>query len=405
MLKSYERLKIAVFCPALYAEGGVPYETRSLMAALQHQGCEVLSIARAQEERKQFRDRKQIIENFERSDDELTCDRRLYHNIFVSMPGIIRGIKSFAPDICFVIGARMPEIAFFSFCMKFAGLKYIVFAHGLYSAELLAHKWGGGRKTPFIRMLESCYLSFVDLPYMRNGVGTRALSRSEQSSLQALGGRNVFIVPDGIDKSWIRRSEGERVFNSSKPIRLLYLGRLDEYQKGLDIVLAAFNLEQLSTKFEVIIAGPGHERYLALAKQKVHEWLPPCIKILGPAFGKEKDRLIEWADFFLHTSRYEGMAKAPREALGAGVPLIASFQSNFGDWVRDFCMGIAVNANAESVSAALLELQFLSPSMYSQMRKNALEFARKYSWDTVAQETIDQIQLLRAAVSVANGSQ
>jgi glycosyltransferase involved in cell wall biosynthesis len=110
------------------------------------------------------------------------------------------------------------------------------------------------------------------------------------------------------------------------------------------------------------------------------------VTVLGSVDPERRRGLMAEADFFVHPSRWEVMARSAREALAAGLPLIATRESNFGDWVAQFEMGIVAAANTEGVASALVAAMDTSAGQRSKMRQNAATFADTHGWSHLAEE-------------------
>jgi glycosyltransferase involved in cell wall biosynthesis len=183
------------------------------------------------------------------------------------------------------------------------------------------------------------------------------------------------VHPYGIDPE--RRSTTDRLDHVT---RFLFVGRLDVYQKGLDLLVEAFrSVIGHSKRAELIIAGPGDPTPLRVGDLN-------GVTVLGPVEPERRRNLMAQADFFVHPSRWEVMARSAREAVAAGLPLIATRESNFGDWVAEFEMGIVAAATTEGVVSALVAAMDTSAGQRSKMRQNAASFADTHGWSHLAGE-------------------
>lgn len=96
-------------------------------------------------------------------------------------------------------------------------------------------------------------------PYLekiRGGIAVSEMARRWQ--VEQLGGDPV-LIPNGVDTSVYarERARAEHKENDSE-IEIVFLGRLDEPRKGLDILLEALTL--LPEKVRVTVMGGGHPR-------------------------------------------------------------------------------------------------------------------------------------------------
>jgi glycosyltransferase involved in cell wall biosynthesis len=105
---------------------------------------------------------------------------------------------------------------------------------------------------------------------------------------------------------------------------VLYVGRMDARQKGLDVLIDAFASvvrENPGARLRLVGRGPDtdalHARAAALG-------IAGAVDFLGPVSDAERDALMAGAAMQVLPSRFEGFGIAAAEALAAGVPLIVS---------------------------------------------------------------------------------
>lgn len=114
----------------------------------------------------------------------------------------------------------------------------------------------------------------------------------------------------------------------TRPLALLYAGRLDEGQKRLgDLPPLLDALDRLGVPFQLRIAGSGSAESMlqqrlaariASGEVRCHGWV---------SHDHLYQSLYPQADVFLHFAGWEGMTIAPREAMAHGVvPVISRFQ-------------------------------------------------------------------------------
>ncbi|WP_228980357.1 glycosyltransferase family 4 protein, partial [Streptomyces sp. DH12] len=135
----------------------------------------------------------------------------------------------------------------------------------------------------------------------------------------------VTSVPNGVDRAAFRaRPPGARTPSGSGGGRdhLLYLGRLDAAQKGLDLLLRAYAeaAPHVTTDLRIAGDGPDEPALRALADRlgiahRVH-WL-------GRVEGAARFDLLAGARLVCMPSRYETFGMVAAEALATGTPVLA----------------------------------------------------------------------------------
>jgi phosphatidylinositol alpha-mannosyltransferase len=213
-----------------------------------------------------------------------------------------------------------------------------------------------------------------------------AVSESARNVVVQHLGRDAVVIPNGIqfdDFACLRQMRGDHP-------RLIFLGRLDEPRKGLDVLLAAAPLiMKTRPDLEVIVAGQGNRP------------LPEWCRTLGMISLEAKIALLGSADVFVapHLAR-ESFGIVLLEAMASGVPIVASELPSFLDVLGSpqdegrlgevFTAGDA-GGLADSVLRVLEQ-----PNPRRTVR--AQEAARRYDWSAVGATVV---AVYRAALSAA----
>ena len=141
-------------------------------------------------------------------------------------------------------------------------------------------------------------------------------------------------------------------------------GRL-AYQKGYDILLSA--LDVFSRKvpeaetWGIVIIGEGPEREKL---QKIIRNVPENIIVKLPGFRSDAARVTGAFDLFVMPSRYEGFGLTLAEAMGHGVPVLASDVDSLPELISDYPQGRAISfrgGNFFMIADAMTEMSALPP--------------------------------------------
>lgn len=216
--------------------------------------------------------------------------------------------------------------------------------------------------------------------------------------------QHVVALPNGIDCC---RPAGLRVERSrpGQPLRLLYIGRIAR-EKGLYEALQGMRLAaDYGFDSRIIIAGQGEDdtrlrRYaeaLGLAR-KVH--------FVGAVFGEAKRALLAGADVALLPSYAEGLPYALLEAMGAGVPVVATPVGAIPDVMSHGIHGYLVPPRDGKAIAEALTLLAADRSRLRLMgRACRLRVAAAYSITRVARELAQHYGELCGAPAPARAAQ
>ena len=222
-----------------------------------------------------------------------------------------------------------------------------------------------------------------------------AVSESARSVVVQHLGRDAVVIPNGIrfDDFAQRRPNTQHGAGSPQPAkqpRLIFIGRLDEPRKGLDVLLAAVPLiKEARPNLQVIVAGQGNRP------------LPPGCSNLGTISEETKIALLGSADVFVAPQlARESFGIVLLEAMASGVQVVASDLASFVDLLgapQDEQRLGEVFAVGDHRALARAVLQVLDrPDTLRAAR--AQQAARSYDWSRVGTTVL---AVYRAALSAA----
>ena len=173
-----------------------------------------------------------------------------------------------------------------------------------------------------------------------------------------------------------------------------FVGRLDVYTKGLDLLLAAFREFQKShpaASLWIIGDGPGRE-WMTKYIQGNHL---QNVVLWGKKFGLEKDTLLRQMHVFAHPSRNEGLPNAVLEAAALGVPSVVTAATNVARIVGEYQAGIAVkNESVEHLHQAFISMyRHYASGSAPALSANAYQMVQSaFSWKNLVHQ-YDQLYL------------
>lgn len=218
------------------------------------------------------------------------------------------------------------------------------------------------------------------------------VSRDLESKLRALcpqARRKIRVLSMGFtvtdERSAIRCSESLKEESRSRAKRVLFLGRLTDV-KGAGVLLEAAGLlfaAQPEFKFEVTIAGEGPEEGSLL---EIARGLQADVKFAGQVSAEERDRLLLTSDCLvipsleLANGRTEGLPVVCLEAMGAGLPIIASRVGGLAEVITDGENGILFESgDCHSLAKKLSDL-LSDEQLQRELAQNALATSKQYCW-------------------------
>ena len=111
--------------------------------------------------------------------------------------------------------------------------------------------------------------------------------------------------------------------------------------------------------------------------------LEEIIKVNGPVFDEQKKQILKQSDFFIHTSRFEGLPMSVLDALSFGVPCLVTDGSNMRNKIDEFEAGWGSETSVEGVAKAFDSLISDLPKM-NEKSINARKLAKEYSWEKIS---------------------
>ena len=302
--------------------------------------------------------------------------------------GDLRRIVAERPfDVAHIHGLLRVEHSLWAREMNRAGIPYVVTPRNIFNPYTMQKRAGSKRDIPGWRLAKMAYLRLFDSSVMSNATAVHVLSPYEANLAAQYGARRLFIHPYGIDPPPQPRETESRT-SIEGPVRFLFLGRLDVFQKGLDLIADAFSRMDAEENFIVKVAGPPAKGSAEFLRDITAVVPPNALEMCGRLDGEPKEAAFAEAHYLLHPSRWEVMARTAREALARGVPIIASEESNLGHWARTEHLGFDVDLSSGSLEAALRRA-ISGRGEHAMMAQNAQAFAKDHSWDHLATALVE----------------
>ena len=185
----------------------------------------------------------------------------------------------------------------------------------------------------------------------------------------------IFVVNHGVDKRYLSKIKNGKEKNK---FVIGYVGAL-RTRKNPEFFINAF--KKLNNNYELQIWGKlGYERdrLIRLTSNLKN------IKFKGFAPEDKKVEIYDSFDVFVFPSLYEGFGIPIIEAQARGLPVIIYKYGMIPKEVRKYCF------EAESPEHMAQIIEELKENGYNEKeRKKAMEYARSFTWERTAKETLD----------------
>jgi len=240
-----------------------------------------------------------------------------------------------------------------------------------YASNLFAREMSRKYKLPFF-LVEKIGCKFYD--------AFVALAESTKDKLSKINRKaEIAVIPRGIDQGFFHK------YNPC-PQYLLYIGRIDIDQKGLDLLLRAF--AKISFKFpktDLVIAGSGKKvDFRKLEKITFKNKIRDKVLFVGNIRGEDKQKLINAAYAVCIPSRYETFGNTALEAAAAGKPAVIFDIPGFC-WTNNEAV-LKIKPFSVSEYSLALEKIINSPDLRKEVFTKAQAFAKNFCWDEIAKK-------------------
>jgi len=189
--------------------------------------------------------------------------------------------------------------------------------------------------------------------------------------------KHIAIISNGISSELLNMPPDESDY-------ILYLGRIDIYGKGLDILLDAYGKFLKSfPQVRLVIAGDGmdRERFEAML-MKLPEDMRKNIEMPGWVSGDKKRDVLNKALFVVLPSRHECQPIVALEAMGSGKAVIVSEIPEFNFITEHQALVSFKPGDAASLAQSMKNL--VSNSERKEMGQRGRHWVKDFTWDKIA---------------------
>ena len=242
-------------------------------------------------------------------------------------------------------------------------------------AILDAYKWSGTRNRELKRIWEIICNSFI----RQHTVTLHVTSEEEKlASLARIPRADAVIIPNGVDtlsnlpkRKWLPKGR----------LRIIFLGRLSP-KKGLENLLRAMSVMRDDKFIELDVYGTGDLKYCKSLKDLAKNLgiLDQSVQFHGHIDPEAKYHAFQNADLCVIPSYSENFCMVVAEALGHGVPVIASHGTPWQEVEKRGC-GLWVENNSKALVDAIHVMR--ERDLASMGEKGWDWMKKEYSWEAI----------------------
>lgn len=221
--------------------------------------------------------------------------------------------------------------------------------------------------------------------------GRIAVSEDARRTVTTHIGGDAVVIPNGVDtRAFAQATRDPRWTGAPGRPTLVFLGRIDEPRKGLQVLAAAMPaiLDEVPGA-RLLVVGPGS---LDAARARLTERVLAATEFLGALSDEDKAAVLASADLYVapHTGG-ESFGIVLVEAMAAGAPVLASDLAAFQRVLDGGRSGMAgatfANERPEDLAARAVEL-LRDPARLRALSELGQERARVFDWQVVAKEIL-----------------
>lgn len=177
---------------------------------------------------------------------------------------------------------------------------------------------------------------------------------------------------------------------------ILFLGQLGRRKGVADLISAVALLRERVPSVHLMLCGDGDNG--VFARQASELGISGQVSFYGWVVGDQKARLMAEATLLALPSYHEGLPMAILEAMGSGLPVVASDVGSIPEAVTDGIEGLLIKPGNVSDLAAALERLLTNPMLRERIATAAQQKARALFESSII---VEQVSNLYAEVGFA----
>lgn len=295
---------------------------------------------------------------------------------------LLEALDSLCPDIVHFHSMYVPRNAALGNILRKRGIPYVVTPNGNCNRNLLRRRpW---LKIPFKVLIERPFLNHA---HVVHSVGDTDAIKDYGVTVP------IVVAPNGIELNGLPRNASHNPIQEARPewngrTIFSFVGRLDTEQKGLDLMLHGLAASSARDRIGIVIVGPDWKGRRENLEQIVKTLkLETSTQFAGAMYGDLKFDYIYSSDFFIHTSRWEGLSFSVVEALACGKPCLVTQAANPCGFIGNYSAGLVVEPSPDSIAKGFDHLEKTHSQQRHLMKTEALRLVKtECQWSAIAEK-------------------
>ncbi|WP_462188106.1 MULTISPECIES: glycosyltransferase family 4 protein [unclassified Frankia] len=232
-----------------------------------------------------------------------------------------------------------------------------------------------------------------------------AVSEAARRTLVEHLGADAVLIPNGVAVQNFAGARPLPGYDDGRPT-VVFLGRIDEPRKGLDVLLAA--LPALAAEIDgvrLLVAGPGDG---AAVRARLEPALRSRVGLVGMVSDADKPRVFASGQVYCAPNTgQESFGIVLLEAMATGTPVVASDIDAFRRVLDDGRAGRLFDVGDPARLAATLAQVLCDPAGAARLVERGRAVVAAYDWRVIAERIVGVYQMVSGdmRVSVATATQ
>jgi glycosyltransferase involved in cell wall biosynthesis len=191
------------------------------------------------------------------------------------------------------------------------------------------------------------------------------------------------MIPNGTFLSSLIRNFD----NEDRNIIILFTGNISK-NKGIEVLIDSMGYlkENIIKRLKILLIGRGYDDYLTYITKLIKERnLDDKILLIGSVNHDNINYYYQKADIFIFPSYREGMSLSLLEAMGEGLPIIASNISSINNLIVNEVNGLLFKPGKSEDLASCIERLVIDKKLREKLSLNSMNTARNFEWQKIAQ--------------------
>lgn len=233
---------------------------------------------------------------------------------------------------------------------------------------------------------------FIERACIRRADKIIAVSEYTKAKLASIYGvplDKIEVIHNGWEEKSFAFTETEKAevrakynISNDKPI-LLFVGRVDDRRKGLDVLLKAFKIVLTKTDARLVVAGSGNQEPF----RELSSSLGIASQVIFTGFVDDLtlQKLYSICDVYVCPSRLEGFGLSILDAMAAGKPIVATKIGAIPEIIKQGENGLLVQDNdGNELAMAITHILGSSSQAEETAENNKKKVQMHYSWEIAA---------------------